>query len=201
MSRTVSLSFSSHTSHISCRVEKHFRPPRHGWGFSVHPLETPRIQDRSGRGLAPLRLLRAAPRGLTEAPAAAMEGAKMGPLGAVAGAFFARAMGLSRGRRVFLFLVWVPRGRRATSHAAMSRSLTRKLTKKPTPRSSKIRGTQLADSSWKSLKAWIPKHVNTKSRIVNPELTNLVRSWQFRCHHRGEELFPTIAKAMRGHVK
>ena len=86
----------------------------------------------------------------------------------------------------------------------VKQQFTKKLKKKPTPTSSKIGGTQLADSSWKSLKAWIPKHVNTtfaKSRAVNPELLNYVWSWQFPYHNRGNNRFPAIAKAMRSGSK
>ena len=33
------------------------------------------------------------------------------------------------------------------------------------------------------------------------EFLNYVRSWQFRCHHRGDDLLPAIAKAMRSSSK
>ena len=79
---------------------------------------------------------------------------------------------------------------------------TKKLRKKPTASTSKVAGTQLADSSWKSLKKWVPPQCNTcakNSRKLNGEIVQYIRSWQWRYSNRDKDLFAALAKAVRKH--
>ena len=65
---------------------------------------------------------------------------------------------------------------------------TRKLKRKPW-RASKIAGTQKADSSWKSIKKWIPDTLETTgrfSRRINPHLLQYIRSWQWRSQEKND---------------
>ena len=59
-------------------------------------------------------------------------------------------------------------------------------------------GTQVDDSRWKQLQAWMPATVKTlRSRRMNPELLNYVRSWQFRQTHDPAEYLKILGRSLR----
>ena len=79
-------------------------------------------------------------------------------------------------------------GHRSVSVRHVLQEFTRKLKRKPW-KASKIAGTQKADSSWKSIKKWIPDTLETIGRFcrrVNPQLLQYIRSWQWRSQEKND---------------
>ena len=79
-------------------------------------------------------------------------------------------------------------GHRSISVRHVLQEFTRKLKRKPW-RASKIAGTQKADSSWKSIKKWIPDTLESTGRLcrrVSPQLLQYIRSWQWRSQEKND---------------
>jgi len=83
---------------------------------------------------------------------------------------------------------WPSMAKRHGHRSISVRHVLQELKRKPW-RASKIAGTQKADSSWKSIKKWIPDTLETTgrfSRRINPHLLQYIRSWQWQSQEKND---------------